>query len=37
MGDDALNKARDQKGGNKRVDDVRKGSGDNTVGKKIYY
>ena len=36
MGDDALNKARDQKGGNKRVDDIRKGSGDNTVGKKLY-
>ena len=36
MGDDALNKARDQKGGNKRVDDVRKGSGDNTVGTKLY-
>ena len=34
-----LNKARDKSpiGGNKRVDDVRKGSGDNTVGKKIYY
>ena len=34
-----LNKARDKSpiGGNKRVDDVRKGSGDKTVGKKIYY
>ena len=37
MGDDALNKARDQKGGNKRVDDVRAGSGDSNVGKKINF
>ena len=37
MGDDALNKARDQKGGNKRVDDVRAGSGDSDVGKKINF
>ena len=34
-----LNKARDKSpiGGNKRVDDVRKGSGDKKVGEKIYY
>ena len=35
--DDALNKARDQKGGNKRVDDVRSQSGDSSVGQKIKF
>ena len=35
--DDALNKARDQRGGNKRVDDVRSQSGDSSVGQKIKF
>ena len=35
--DDALNKARDQSGGNKRVDDVRSQSGDSSVGQKIKF
>ena len=35
--DDALNKARDQSGGNKRVDDVRSQSGDSSVGQKIRF
>ena len=37
--DNFLNKQRNQSpiGGNKRVDDTRKGSGDKKVGEKIYY
>ena len=36
--DNFLNNQRNKGfGGNKRVDDTRKGSGDNKVGEKIYY
>ena len=37
--DNYLNQKRNTSpfGGNKRVDDTRKGSGDNKVGEKIYY